>query len=284
MEKLKILSLFDGIGGCRQALKEMDIDCEYYASEIDRYAIQIAKANHPDIVQIGDVKQIKFAPMQGRFSLKRGHNFSNKNIDNPIDFDLNFDLLCAGFPCQSFSIAGNQKGFEDERGQLFYELLRILEEVKPKYFFFENVSSMSKPNQDFISEKLGVQPVMINSDRFVQQNRKRLYWCNFPIAELPERPNWQGDYYQWRRTYFRHNKSGVCPTLTANMGTGGHNVPLKSEDLQDKLSVGEVAELQGFPQDFCSTVSSTQGYKALGNSFTVPVIKHILGAIWKNSV
>jgi DNA (cytosine-5)-methyltransferase 3A len=262
MKKLKILSIFDGIAGCRQALKELNIDCDYYASEIDKYAIQVANANHPDITQLGDVK-----------SITKG--------DEMFFYLNNFDLLIGGFPCQSFSIAGNRKGLQDERGQLFFEALRILNEVKPKFFLFENVASMSKDNQDFISEKLGVKPIMINSDRFVQQNRKRLYWTNIKIDKLPERPNWKGDFYQWRRTYYRKNQSGVCPTLTANMGTGGHNVPLKSMNKNDKLSVNEVANLQGFPDNYVSMVSNTQAYKALGNSFTVPVIKHILKSIWK---
>jgi len=249
--KIRVLSLFDGIAVARQALKELDIDCDYYASEIDKFAIQTAKANHPDIIQMGDVKNVG-------------------------GFVVDIELMIGGFPCQSFSIAGNRKGLRDERGQLFFELLRILKEVKPKYFLFENVASMSKENQAFISEKLGVEPIMINSDRFVQQNRKRLYWTNIKIADLPERPDWQGKFYQWRRTYFRENKNGVCPTLTANMGTGGHNIPLLSMNKNDRLSVKEVAALQGLPRDYCSMVSKTQAYRAIGNSFTLPVIKHIL--------
>ena len=270
---MRILSLFDGISGCRQALKELNIDCDYYSSEIDRFAIQISKANHPDIKQIGDIKGVH---------VEDGWIFYNQN-NNPMEnggsFKTGIDLLIGGFPCQSFSIAGNRKGFEDERGNLFFEALRILKEVKPKYFIFENVASMSKDNQDFISNKLGVKPVLINSDLFIQQNRPRLFWTNIKIDELPKRPEWDSQYYQWRRTYFRENKSGVCPALTANMGTGGHNVPLKSKNLEDKLSVSEVAELQVFPAGYCDSVSKSQGYKALGNSFTVSIIKHILKSV-----
>jgi site-specific DNA-cytosine methylase len=92
--KIKVLSLFDGIAGCRQALKELNIDCDYYASEIDKYAIKVANHNHPDIVQIGDVKSCDFKQFK------------------------DIDLLSAGFPCQSYSMAGNRKCIEDERGQL----------------------------------------------------------------------------------------------------------------------------------------------------------------------
>lgn len=251
---MKVLSLFDGIAGAKQALKELNVDCEYYACEIDKYAIQIAKANHPNIVHIGDVKTVK--------------NHSN------------VDLLIGGSPCQDLSIAKkNRKGLKGDKSSLFYEYLRVLNEVQPKYFILENVASMSKESQEIITQELGVQPVLINSDRFVQQNRQRLYWTNIAVNALPARPNWQGTFYQWRRTYFRKNKSGVCPTLTANMGTGGHNVPLKSKNLADKLTTNEVCKLQGFPDNYVDMVSNTQGYKALGNSFTVPVIKHILSNI-----
>lgn len=270
---IKVLSLFDGIGGAREALKELDIDCKYYASEIDKYAIQIAKKNNEDINHIGDIRAI---------FVDKDYLFYDHKIGVKCFLPSNnFDLVIAGPPCQSFSIAGKKKGFEDERGQLFFKAARILKAVRPKNFVFENVASMSKENQDIISQKLGVEPIIINSDRFLPQNRKRLYWTNIKIEELPQRPLWKEKYYQWRRSYFRENKSGVCPTLTANMGTGGHNVPLKTQNLKDKLTVGEVANLQGFDKDYCNCISKTQGYKAIGNSFTIPVIKHILKNILK---
>jgi len=298
MNKLKILSCFDGISACQVALKNLGIEYDYYASEIDPYAIKVTQKNFPNTVQLGDVRGIEYCS-EGEYGDRLYYNkpLKNHNIYGTADikiveyyeegeegFDflpLKFDLLCGGSPCQSFSIAGSQKGFEDPRGQLFWEYVRILKEVKPRFFIFENVASMSKANQNIISEELGVQPIMINSDIFVQQNRKRLYWTNIPVDNLPKRPDWQGDFYQWRRNHFRKNKSGVCPTLTANMGTGGHNVPLKSENKDDKLTVNECCRLQGFPDFFVDSISKSQGYKALGNSFTVPVIEHILKTILK---
>ena len=114
--KIRVLSIFDGIGGCRQALKELNIDCEYYASEIDTYAIKVAKANHPDVIHIGDVKDVK-------------------HIEN-------IELLIGGSPCQDLSIAKkDRKGLDGERSGLFYEYVRILNETKPKYFILENVNS-----------------------------------------------------------------------------------------------------------------------------------------------
>jgi site-specific DNA-cytosine methylase len=283
----RILSLFDGVSACQVALKNLGIEYNYYASEIDPYAIKVTQGNFPNTIQLGNVKDIAFSEMEifDKFLMlkkrKKILTLRTKKFECIRELEL-FDILCGGSPCQDLSIAKkDRKGLEGERSGLFYEYVRILNEVKPKYFLFENVASMSKEAQNMISEELRVQPIMINSDIFVQQNRKRLYWTNIPIDNLPERPDWQGDFYQWRRNHFRKNKSGVCPTLTANMGTGGHNVPLKSENKEDKLTVNECCRLQGFPDGFIDSISRTQGYKALGNSFTVPVIEHILKTILK---
>lgn len=336
---MKILSLFDGISGCRQALKELNIDCQYYASEIDKYAIQIAKANHPDIIQLGDVKELD------------NWNLVLNDLGGITNGRKNHvDLLIGGFPCQSFSIAGNRKGLEDERGQLFFEMIRILDEVKPKYFLFENVASMSKDNQAFISEKLGVEPIMINSALLTAQNRKRLYWVGKLIdgeykqirIEQPEdqeiylkdivEENVDEKYYineKALKTYTSNgkiknlkelNKKSCCLTASTHKGfgndgcttirmgqfgkggqgdrvysVGGKSICLSANGggrgaktgLYDidktvrKLTPTECCRLQGFPDDYVSMVSNTQGYKGLGNSFTVPVIKHLIQSIIK---
>lgn len=252
---MNVLSLFDGMSCGQIALKNLGIKIDsYHASEINKWAVKIAKKNHPDMIHIGDVRDVQASDLP------------------------QIDLILAGSPCQDFSFAGGKAGFDGERGALFYEFVRLLVELRPKYFLLENVK-MTQENQDHISELLGVEPVLINSDRFVQQNRERLYWTNIPISELPDRPNWDGQYYQWRRTYFRPNKSGVCPCLTANMGTGGHNVPLKSENLDDKLTPLECERLQTVPDGYTDGVSNTQRYKMLGNGWTVKVIEHILRGI-----
>ena len=247
---LNVLSLFDGMSCGRIALDKANIPVnKYYASEIDKWAIKVSKKNYPNIEQLGDVSDIDGS-------------------------SLDVDLLIGGSPCQSFSSAGHGKGFDDPRGKLFWQYVRLLEQTKPKWFLLENVT-MKQEHQDVITEALGVEPILINSDLFTQQNRKRLYWTNIPIEALPERPEWVGDFYQWRRTYFRSNKSGVCPCLTANMGSGGHNVPLKSKDLQDKLTPEECEVLQTVPIGYTEGVSNTQRYKMLGNGWTVDVIAHI---------
>jgi len=153
---MKVLSLFDGMSCGQYTLNKLGIPIEkYYASEIDKYAITIAKKNFPNTIHLGDVKDID-------------------------DLDDDIDLLLGGSPCQSFSFAGNQLNFDDPRGKLFFEFVRLKDKLKPKYFLLENVK-MKKEYQDIITEYLGVEPIQLNSKYFSAQNRVRLYWTNIPI-------------------------------------------------------------------------------------------------------
>jgi len=248
---MNVLSLFDGMSCGQIALERAGIEVDaYFASEVDKYAISVARKNYPNTIHLGDVCDV-----------------DSKQLPK-------IDLLIGGSPCQGFSFAGKQLAFDDPRSRLFFEYVRLLKECKPKYFLLENVR-MKKESQDVISKYLGVEPVKINSDLFVSQNRERYYWTNIPIKELPKRPTWSSKYFQWRRTYFRENKSGVCPCLTANMGTGGHNVPLKSKDLKEKLTPLECERLQTVPDNYTKSVSNSQRYKMIGNGWTVDVIAHI---------
>lgn len=159
---MNVLSIFDGMSCGRIALERAGIKVDnYYASEIDKYAIQIAKKNYPDIIHIGDVTKVKANDLP------------------------KIDLLIGGSPCQGFSFAGKQLNFEDERSKLFFEFVRLLEECKPKYFLLENVK-MKKEYQDIISSYLGVEPIKINSSLVSAQNRERLYWTNIPNIRQPE--------------------------------------------------------------------------------------------------
>jgi len=161
MKKIKVLSLFDGISVAQQALKELGYDVEYYASEIDKYASQITQKNHPKTIQVGSVVGLQplFKP----------------------------DLLIGGSPCQDLSIAKkNRQGLDGARSGLFWEYVRILKEVKPKYFVLENVNSMPKEAKAIITEALGVEPIMINASLVSAQNRKRLFWTNIPNVTLPK--------------------------------------------------------------------------------------------------
>jgi len=165
---MKVLSLFDGISCARVALNRAGLKVrEYYASEIDKYAIEIAQKNYPDTVQMGDIKNL--------LTNYTGHRFDN------------IDLLIGGSPCQDLSIAkAGRKGLKGERSGLFYEYVRILQEVKPKYFILENVASMPKEAQETITKLLGVEPIMINAALVSAQNRKRLFWTNIKGITEPE--------------------------------------------------------------------------------------------------
>ena len=158
---MKVLSLFDGIACGKVALERAGIPIEkYYASEIDKHAINIAMKNHPNIIQIGDVTKVDF------------NSFGGGQID----------MLIAGSPCQGFSFAGKQLNFNDPRSKLFFEFVRALKAIRPKYFLLENVK-MKKEYENIISSELGVNPVEINSSLVSAQNRKRLYWTNWSITK-----------------------------------------------------------------------------------------------------
>ena len=260
---MKVLSLFDGLSGARIALDELNVDCTYYASEIDKYATIVSDANYPDIIRLGDVREIRTSLIPEKI-----------------------DLMIGGSPCQDLSsLKNDRKGLEGDKSVLFYQFARLKEEINPTYFLLENVNMTGKSikDKDIITDILGVEPVLINSDRFVQQNRPRLYWTNIPIdmQQLPQRPDWQGEYWQYRRTYWRDNKSGVCPTLTANMGTGGNNVPYFGK-MRSKMNPNQCSFHQGIPFNYTNYISKTQQYKMIGNAFTVPVIKFILNFMLKD--
>jgi DNA (cytosine-5)-methyltransferase 3A len=162
---MKVLSLFDGISCARVALERAGIPVEaYYASEIDKYAIQVSEKNYPGIQHIGSVTELYPTP----------------NLHN-------LDLLIGGSPCQDLSIAKkDRKGLDGERSGLFWEYVRILKEVKPKYFILENVASMPKEAKEVITREMGVEPIMINAALVSAQNRKRLFWTNIPNVVQPE--------------------------------------------------------------------------------------------------
>ena len=148
---MKVLSLFDGISCARVALDRAGIPVEaYYASEIDKYAIQISQKNYPDIKHIGSVVKSKF---RQALNLSWDETLFMET-ENGNYHDGYLDLLIGGSPCQDLSIAGKRKGLSGERSGLFYEYVRILKEVKPKYFILENVASMSKESRIAITRAL----------------------------------------------------------------------------------------------------------------------------------
>ena len=294
---MRVLSLFDGMACGLTALKRAGIKVEkYYAYENDKYAIQVAMKNHPEIIQCGEV-----------------------NFMTDFTQFLDVDLVIAGSPCQGFSYAGKRLNFTDERSQLFFEYVRAVKEIAPKYFMLENVK-MKQEWQDIISSYLGVEPVLINSALVSAQNRNRLYWCNWKV-EQPEDKGimlkdiiehgvvdrdksycvdanyWKGgnlkQYFEKsrRQLVFKlghignsdsqssrvYSTEGKSVPLMGNAGGGGAKTGLYvMEDLIiRKLTPLECERLQTLPENYTEGVSNTQRYRMLGNGWTVEVISHI---------
>jgi DNA (cytosine-5)-methyltransferase 3A len=265
---MNVLSLFDGMGCGQIALNRVGIKYDkYFASEIDKYAIQVTQKNYPNTIQIGSVLDVK-------------------GSDLP-----KIDLLFGGSPCQSFSRAGKGEGFDGE-SRLFWEFVRVLNEVKPTYFLLENVV-MKKEWEDIITEALGVEPIEISSEKFVPQARRRLYWTNIPNVKQPDQVEYNikdffdGDGFPSScdvNRIFKRKK--IFNTLTATYwkgirGSGRPAISTKEGFLDDDrdahrmLTPNECERLQTVPKDYTEGVSKTQRYKMLGNGWTVDVIGHI---------
>ena len=159
---MNVLSVFDGLSCGQIALNRVGIKYDkYFASEVDKHAIKVTQHNYPNTIQLGDVTKVK-------------------GSDLP-----KIDLLFGGSPCQGFSFAGKQLNFDDPRSKLFFEFVRLKNELQPKYFLLENVV-MKQEFQDVITEYLGVEPIKINSNLVSAQTRERLYWTNIPNINQPE--------------------------------------------------------------------------------------------------
>ena len=156
---MKVLSLFDGISCGLVALKNLKIDVEeYHSFEIEDSAIKISQKNHPEIIRHGDVMNTDFTEFVG------------------------IDLLIGGSPCQDLSIQNTTgKGIKGTKSCLFWKYKEALDNTRPKFFLYENVASMKDKDKDIITEALGVEPIMINANSFLPQNRERYYWTNIPV-------------------------------------------------------------------------------------------------------
>jgi len=267
---LNVLSLFDGMSCGQLALQKVGLKVNnYFASEIDEKAIYITQKNFPNTKQLGSITELK-------------------GDDLP-----KIDLLFGGSPCQSFSSFGNGKGFDGKSG-LFWEFVRVLNEVKPTYFLLENVV-MKKEWEDIITEALNVEPIRINSSLFSAHNRPRIYWTNIPIKELPkenkttvydilETPNFHNNYPKWLLGKFGNKTrleqlwyaDGKASCLTSSMHKGQKSTFTKDRNENiHRLTVVECERLQTVPDNYTEGVSNTDRYKMLGNGWTVDVIAHI---------
>ncbi len=303
---INVLSLFDGMSCGQIALEKAGIEVgKYYAAEIDKYAIKVAKANYPDMIHLGDVREVK------------------------ADSLPKIDLLIGGSPCQGFSFAGKQLNFDDPRSKLFWEYVRLLKDLKPKYFLLENVK-MKKESMNVITEALGVEPIFINSNLVSAQNRQRYYWTNIPMDKLPDDKGvvladiledghvdrdkshcidanyFKGgnlkSYFEKHRRQLVFSDDGMChvgdadlkghdynrrvyhpdgkgPSLCASSGGNLEPKTYIKPNSWRKLTPLECERLQTVPEGYTDHVSNTQRYKMLGNGWTVDVIKHIFEGV-----
>lgn len=303
---MNVLSLFDGISCGMIALNRAGIVVDkYYASEIDKSAIKISDSNYPNIIRIGDVR----------------------SVDGGLY--KNIDLLIGGSPCQSFSFAGKRIGMATQENieittleqylglknnafeflgfsYLFWEYVRILKESCPRYFLLENVK-MNKKWENIITTALGVEPILINSSLVSAQNRKRLYWTNIPVKNMPkdkglflkdivvDRKDKEGYNCTQRvlnkiegtlakekavkntRTLNQKSKCLMCGQNISN--TGATNIFY--EDTKDYFipTPVECERLQTVPDNYTDGISNTQRYKCIGNGWTIDVIAHIFSGL-----
>lgn len=318
-EKLTLVDLFCGTGAFSYAFHQTNKVTTIFANDILDSSKEIFELNH-------NIPFIK----------KNLIDINNEDI--PIS-----DILTAGFPCQPFSIAGTQKGFADERSNVFWKILSIIQQNQPKIIILENVKNLQSHDQGKTFqiiidnlEKLNyyVKHSVLNTCKItgIPQNRERIYLVcfkekssydqfQFDFLEQPIKPiqeflelNTNNDtktkildkyyypessniydklslavtkhvntntVYQYRRYYVRENKNNVCPTLTANMGSGGHNVPIILDNVGiRKLTPRECFNLQGFPQNYkLPTLSSNKLYSLAGNAVSIPVVQLIANKI-----
>ncbi|MBR5554965.1 DNA (cytosine-5-)-methyltransferase [bacterium] len=366
-KKFKVGSLFAGVGGICLGFQNANAEDKAYelvfANEIDEYACETYRTNFNHTLLEGDIHKFldtslcKSKEEKEYYESKRHHLFDSK-----------IDILNGGFPCQAFSIAGERKGFDDERGNLFLQIVELINQMdkysqKPRVLFLENVKNLlshdSGRTYKIIKAKLEecgyiIKEKVLNTMNYTNlpQNRERIYIVGFLNKEdadkftffdnsekfikkksaserakdvekvinynvnytdnkefyytkekyphyfledginLTKEVNEKYQFYQCRRgMYVRKNQSNVCPTLTANMGTGGHNVPLiKVDDGVRKLTPAETFRLQGFPvgKSYSLPVSfkgrpysNSHLYKQAGNAVSVDVIQLLAEEILK---
>ena len=294
-----VLSLFDGISCGRIALERAGIkDITYYASEIKKCAIRCSHENYPDIIHIGDVKKINYDDGV----LYTEHGAFNVGI---------IDLLIGGSPCQDFSRASeiwhkeenNKYGLKGDKSSLFYEFLRLKEEIKPKYFLLENVK-MKKESEWEITKYLGCRPICINSNLVSFQNRNRLYWSNIPNITIPVDKNINFQDYKdnniirceeskvnktpsrermWNNGKgakgLRHcnniTKSIKIGCLTRNQDRCPNSGLIEYKDFCRFLTRRELELAQTLPPGYCDSLTFKQVQDVTGDAWTVDIISHL---------
>lgn len=280
---MNVLSLFDGMSCGQLALHRSGIKYnQYFSSEIDKYCVGVTNKNFPNTIQLGDIQKINCSKLP------------------------KIDLLIGGSPCQGFSKAGKGLNFSDPRSQLFFRFVDILREIKPAHFLLENVL-MKQEWQDIISNHLEVKPVLINSSLVSAQNRRRLYWTNFPVSQPLDkgiffkdifRTTLQSKYYYSEKAlkWIEHVSNKYGKKLCLYDPFSNQKMQMLEASMYKKYSkqrffgikdvlgirfiLPEECELaQTVPIGYTSSCSDTQRYKMLGNGWTVDIISHILNHI-----
>ncbi|MGP5045546.1 DNA cytosine methyltransferase [Glutamicibacter ardleyensis] len=304
--ELRVAGFFAGVGGIERGFDLAGFN-SVWSNELDQQASKTYATNHASELVVGDIGSVDSA-------------------DVPT-----VEVIVGGFPCQAFSVAGHRKGFQDERGEVFFELARIIREKKPEAIFIENVKNLKGHDggntfkvimANLEDAGYHLSSKVLNAAEYgnVPQSRERIYIVGFrdegaknrfvwpekiPLtkkisdivdldkkvddkfyytaetfpryAEIVEEITDPSTVYQWRRQYVRKNKSNLFPTLTANMGTGGHNVPLVlTKHGIRKLTPEECFAVQGFEDiRIPEGMARSHLYKQAGNSVVVPVIERI---------
>jgi DNA-cytosine methyltransferase len=288
---IKILSLFDGISSGQIALERAGIQVDtYYASEIDSNSIKITQRNYPHTIQIGDITKLN---------------------QEYLDSLGHIGALLGGSPCQNLSITvinndEHNQGLNGEKSKLFFDYVRVLEHVKPKHFLYENVASMKEKDRDIITQHLGVEPILIDSNLVSAQDRKRYYWTNIPNVTQPkdkkiilkniledqvdEKYYYEQsfDFHGWDKKVIAtlhvkghdilkrvYNPNFKCATLTTCRG-GYKQKKVYQHERCRKLTPLEYERLQTVPEGYTAGVSDSHRYNALGDGWTVDVVAHIL--------
>ena len=286
-----VLSLFDGISCGQLALQRASIKVNtYYASEINLNSIKITQKNFPNTIQLGDIKELTELKLRKLPKI---------------------DLLIGGSPCENLSIIACNRpsvasGLKGEKSSLFFDYVRILHNVKPTYFLLENVASMKVENKNIISNILGVEPILINSNLVSAQDRERLYWTNIPNIKQPKdkqillKDIMQQDviekfYYDKPFIFHGIDKKVIatlqinttdmckrvynpyfkCATLTAVRG-GYQEKKVFDNNRVRKLTPIEYERLQNLSDDYTYGFSNNIRYSCIGDGWTVDVISHIL--------
>jgi DNA (cytosine-5)-methyltransferase 1 len=311
-QKYRMIDLFAGTGAFTHAFESTGkVEC-VFANDMVEWSKTVYDSNFNHKLTLGNLNEI--------------------NVEDIPPHDI----LTGGFPCQPFSIAGKQEGFQDERSNVFWKILKIIDFHKPKFIVLENVKNLVSHDDKTTFETIKTNlenkgyrikfKVLNTSDiTGIPQHRERIYivcirnegesssaelfndfTLDFPmipkscISTMLEKSTVPSKYYyteksstwglvsesvtkkntvsQFRRVYVRENKSNECPTLTANMGGGGHNVPLILDNIGiRKLTPRECFNFQGFPSSYVlpTSVSDTNLYKLAGNAVSLPVVQLI---------